>query len=278
MKFRKLAFAALTLLTMISISPARAAGWFVEKNETDPFDTSKSTFVAGTTSGNDGFVIRCLEGAISLMLTSGPSNASAGDAVDLEIIADNKGVQEESAQVLTATSFFTAIQFGDASTLEYLNGAQKVSVRFTLAGARSTVSFAGGKSFTDVIAKARKACGIQLSESTKSSSLIEPSKHPAEATIEPHGDDTSPQDSAIDNPCDAFEAIRKAIVDETNRALEKQGISIRVTDMILPSANAGYCMVEAHTNVGLNLKLRYRRTAAGIDVSAADELRARRAP
>jgi hypothetical protein len=70
MKFRKLAFAALTLLAMISISPAGADGWVVEKNETDPFDTSKSTFVAGTTGGNDGFVIRCLEGAISLMIDS----------------------------------------------------------------------------------------------------------------------------------------------------------------------------------------------------------------
>jgi hypothetical protein len=117
--------------------------------------------------------------------------------------------------------------------------------------------------------------------------LVQPPKHPPQATIESQGGDNSPQsceaqfdemsgkgdlgsnpdrdgymawcarnpDSASDNHCDAFEAVRKAIVDETNLAFEKQGISIRVTDVILPSANGGYCMVEAQTNVGLNVKL-----------------------
>ena len=167
-----LAALLMPLLTFVLAYPVHAAGWSIEKNETDPFDNTKSTFIAETPGGTGILAIRCLEGDISLMIVSGPTNASTGDTVDLKIVADSKGVQEEEAAVIEATNFATAVQFGDASTLEYLNGVQKISIRYTLAGATSTVSFFGGKSLIDVIAKARKACGIQSSEASKTSPTV----------------------------------------------------------------------------------------------------------
>ena len=167
-KVLKLAVTTLVPLAVALASPARAAGWSIEKNETDPFDTSKSTFIAATMGGSGGLAIRCLEGTISLVVISGPSNASAGDAVDLKLVADAKIVRaEEDAEVLKTTNFTTAVQFGNDSTLEYLDGAQKLSLRYTLGGATSTETFSGGKSLRDIIAKARKACGLQTSEAPK---------------------------------------------------------------------------------------------------------------
>ena len=87
-----------------------------------------------------------------------------GDVVDSKLVADFKGIQEEDAEVIDTTNFTTSVQFGDTSTLEYLDGAQKISLRYGLGNAISTVSFSGGKSLTVVIAKARKACGLEASE------------------------------------------------------------------------------------------------------------------
>jgi hypothetical protein len=135
------------------------------KNEQDPFDASKSTFVAMTTSGLSALGIRCLEGAISLLLVSGPSNASAGDPTELKIVADSLPVrQEENAQVIETTNGMTSIQFGDEETLAYLRGPKaqgvsKISIRYEIGGMSSTLSYTGGKSLADVIAKALKACG-----------------------------------------------------------------------------------------------------------------------
>jgi len=41
---------------------ADAAEWSVEKNEQDPFDKSKSTFIAENVGGEGMLAIRCLEG------------------------------------------------------------------------------------------------------------------------------------------------------------------------------------------------------------------------
>ena len=120
--------AALAPLAIILACPAHAAGWSVEKNEEDPFDTSKSTFIAATLNSNGMLAIRCLQGTISLLVGSGPSNASAGDTINLEVVADRKGVREEDAEVLTATNFTTGVQFGDASTLDYLEGTQDIDL------------------------------------------------------------------------------------------------------------------------------------------------------
>ena len=168
MKIRNFCLSILAPLAILLPCSAHAAGWSVQKNETDPFDKSKSTFIAGTFGDSGLLYIRCLEGNVSLLIGSGPSNASAGDTVDLKIVADSKDVQEEEAEVLNSTNAATAVQFGDASTLDYLEGAQKISVRYALSGAVATVSFAGGRSLNDVITKARKACGIQPAERFKS--------------------------------------------------------------------------------------------------------------
>jgi hypothetical protein len=167
---------ALLMLTFAIASatrPAIAAGWSVQKNEQDPFDKSKATFIAGAMGGGEGLAIRCLEGTISLLVIAAPSNASLGDTVDLRIVADDKAVQEEDAQVLGSTTFATSVQFGDSSTLDYLQGTQKISLRYTLAGATSTVSFSGGRSLNDVIARARKACGLLPSEAPKATQPVQ---------------------------------------------------------------------------------------------------------
>ena len=90
-------------------------------------------------------------------------------------------VREESADVLSATNFITSVQFGDESTLDYLEGGQKISVRYTLGGATSTVSFSGGRSLNDVIGKARKACGLVKTQPEKAQppslkQVVQPSK------------------------------------------------------------------------------------------------------
>jgi len=106
-------------------------------------------------SGAEGLAIRCLEGRISLLLISGRSNASAGDSTKLKIVADAMPVRgEEEAAVLGVSNFGTAVVFGDESTLAYLKGAQKISVRYNLASAILNESFSGGESLADVIPKA----------------------------------------------------------------------------------------------------------------------------
>jgi hypothetical protein len=172
MTMRQLGLAAALPLVAMFAFPALAGGWSIEKNEPDPFDKAKSTFVATTFAGAGALVIRCLQGDISLLVGSGPSNAAAGDSVELKLVADSKDVLDLDGEVLTATNFTTGVQFGDESTLEYLSGSQKISVRYTLAGATSTASFSGGRSLNDVIAKARKACGLQASETQKSPSQV----------------------------------------------------------------------------------------------------------
>jgi hypothetical protein len=170
------AFGAAAATLIVAISPVLAAGWFVQKNEQVPFDKSKSTFIATTMNAGEALALRCLEGTVSLLVATGASNASAGDQVDLKIVADNKDVQEETAEVINSTNFATAIQFGDESLLDYLEGVQKISVRMTVAGATTTVSFLGGRTLNDVIAKTRKACGLEQ---------IEPSKAPPASASAP---------------------------------------------------------------------------------------------
>ena len=177
-KARELRFVVLLVLEICLVSPA-CATWSVQQSEPDPFDPSKSTFIATTIGASGGVLaVRCLDGAISLLVVSGPSNASSGEAVDLKLIADAKVIQEENAEVISTTDLTTSVQFGDAFTLEYLDGAQKISLRYQLGDAISTVSFSGGKSLTVVIGKALKACGLEASEAPKASHQGGPSKVP----------------------------------------------------------------------------------------------------
>ncbi len=144
--------------------------WFIAKDETDPFDPAKSNFVAGTRNGMGDLAIRCLDGKISLLLISGPSNASVGASSELKIVADSMPVREEqNAQIMEVTTLSTSIEFGDEKTLEYLRGVNlqgvsKISVRYSVGDVVSTVSFEGGKSLADAIPKALKACGQSAAE------------------------------------------------------------------------------------------------------------------
>jgi hypothetical protein len=140
-------------------SPA-FAGWTVVENDPDPFEPSKSTFIAGTIEQDGGFAIRCLQGGISLVVASGSSNATPGQLAHLKIVADGQPPRDENnSVVMGVTNDSTAVQFGDETTLNYLNGAQKVSVRYWLGDVVTTRTFDGGAPFASAIQKALKACG-----------------------------------------------------------------------------------------------------------------------
>jgi hypothetical protein len=140
------------------------------KNEPDPFEPTKSTFIAATVDDHGGLVglaIRCLDGGLSLIVTNSASNAALGDLAHLKIVADGQPPRDEvEASVISSTTQVTVVQFGDETTVAYLKGAKKVSVRYTLGGMMLTETFGGGKSLDDIIQKAMNACG--------KSALLEP--------------------------------------------------------------------------------------------------------
>jgi hypothetical protein len=150
------AFAALA-------SPAFADEWTTVKNEPDPFEPSKSAYIALTLdihAGLAGLVIRCLQGGVSLVVTNVPSNAAKGDPAPLKIVTDGQPPRDEhGAIVLLSTAQATAVQFGNEATVAYLKGARQVSVRYIIGGVTMTETFEGGKPMDDVIDTAVKACG-----------------------------------------------------------------------------------------------------------------------
>jgi hypothetical protein len=160
---------ALGVALVMLASPA-FAGWTTVKNEPDPFEPTKSTFIAATVDDHGGLVglaIRCLDGGLSLIVTNSASNAALGDLAHLKIVADGQPPRDEvEASVISSTTQVTVVQFGDETTVAYLKGAKKVSVRYTLGGMMLTETFGGGKSLDDIIQKAMKACG--------KSALLEP--------------------------------------------------------------------------------------------------------
>jgi hypothetical protein len=147
-------------------SPA-FAGWTIDTNEPDPFEPSKSRFIAGAIDGQTDLAIRCLEGGLSLVVATSASNAATGDPAHLKIVADGQPPRDQGeARVISSTADLTVVEFGDEATVAYLKGAKTISVRYELGGASFTNTFAGGKSLDDVVQKALKACG--------KSALIEP--------------------------------------------------------------------------------------------------------
>ena len=172
----RLKTAALAAALMVLASPA-FADWTTIKNEPDPFEPSKSTFIAGTVdihAGIVGLVIRCLQGGLSLVVTNGASNAASGDPAHLKIVADGQPPRDEGgAIVISSTAELTVVQFGDKATVAYLKGAKKVSVRYTIGGATLTETFEGGRSLDDVIQKATKACGPPPVQSSAATSAKE---------------------------------------------------------------------------------------------------------
>ena len=159
---RRLKAIAIGAALMALASPALAE-WMTIKDEPDPFEPSKSTFIAGTVDIHAGLVglgIRCLQGGLSLVVTNGGSNAATGDPAHLKIVADGRPPRNEGGAIVTmSTAQLTVVQFGDAATVGYLKGAKKVSVRYTIGGTTLTETFEGGGSLDDVIQKATKACG-----------------------------------------------------------------------------------------------------------------------
>ena len=162
MRSRNLSMTALALALIFS-GEAHAA-WLILKNEPDPFEPSKSTFVAMTPS-EDGMGIlgmRCLRGVPALVLTTRAVHTSNREPVDFKIVADQKPVQEITGSVLNTNGKVTTFAFGDASTLTYLKGAQTIWVRVNLPhGLSNTISFPGGSSLPEIISKTLKACGVQ---------------------------------------------------------------------------------------------------------------------
>lgn len=61
--------------------------------------------------------------------------------------------------------------------------------------------------------------------------------------------------------CDAYETARQAIIDQINKYCEDQKLSYRITDISRtgpsPDSDIDYCNVEAKTNAGVLLKMKY---------------------
>lgn len=141
--------------------------WSVVENKPDQFYRSlKSTFIARTQTRDGALAIRCLDGGISLeLIVSEAGDDPVGSMGDLKIAADEKSVQDDVGGIVKKGELEGArrmgVQFGDAATLDYLEGAQNISIRFTTqSGVSTTVSFPGGQSLTNIIGDARKACGL----------------------------------------------------------------------------------------------------------------------
>ena len=254
MKVRERTLVALALLAVSLTRPAFAGGWSVQKNEQDPFDKSKSTFIA-TEGGDTGVLaIRCLEGSVSLLVGSGPSNASAGSMVAMKIVADEKDVQPAVGAVIVATSSATAVQFGSVSTLEYLDGTQKIAVRYELGDAIITSMFSGGTSLNSVIVKARKACGIHSPEiqtgrnGQRDCSSVPAAQRTLDCALAPKTTDM-PDNKAVSShySCDKFDDQKSRIKEATNRSLAEQKVTAQFSEIELlgpaSSVNDYYCLI-----------------------------------
>jgi hypothetical protein len=151
----------LTLAAIVALSASPAlAGWRVDTNEADPFTPGTSKFIAVENGDQSALAVRCIEGQVSLLLMVPGSGGAAGDHGFIKIVTNSKPPVDASDEVLYATVLSAGIQFGDASILVYLKGAQKVSLRYELGNSTSTLSFVGGSSLDGVIDKALKACGM----------------------------------------------------------------------------------------------------------------------
>ncbi len=149
------------LLFAASVVPACAGQWRVTKNEPDPFDKTRATFVALTQEGGATLAIRCLENGVSLALAVGAGFAREGDEFEMRVVADAKEPISTTGETLNANAFSSSIQFGDEDTVAYLAGAKKYFVRAQGADTTQTFAFTGGPSLDNVIAKAQSACGIK---------------------------------------------------------------------------------------------------------------------
>lgn len=150
---------ALAVCVTVASSGALAANWSISKNEQDPFDKDRATFVASTTEGGKTLAVRCLEGELSFAVFLDPGSVTAGDEVQVRIVADGKDPTSATGGVLAASVYAVGIQFGGAEVMDYLQGAKKYYLRLSGGSASLTFGFTGGRSFDDVMNRARKACG-----------------------------------------------------------------------------------------------------------------------
>ena len=162
------------LALAFSATAAHADIWNIIESEQDQFDRSKSTVIAQTKGAfGVSLSVRCLEGEISLLVDASPSSAAVGDKVPLKIVADHQpALDVDEARVVASDNTGTGVQFGDELTLEYLKGAQKISVRVNLGGASETEVFSGGYTLANAIAMALRGCGkSSLIESDESAAM-----------------------------------------------------------------------------------------------------------
>lgn len=152
--------ARFVLAFCLAASPALASRWSVSKNETDPFDKTKTTFVALTNENGHTIAVRCLESGLSFAVTVSAGDAAETDELTMKVVADEKPPIEAEAGTLNANAFIATVQFGNESTVEYLRGAKKYWLRLANGTKNQTLAFTGGPSFEDALNKARKACGV----------------------------------------------------------------------------------------------------------------------
>lgn len=151
---------AIVATTLCFCGVAQASYWTVQKNERDPFDKTKGTFVASTVEDGHALAIRCLQGEVSLALSIPSGSLDRGENIDVKVVSDEKNPTSTTGVVLNSNVMFALVQFGDEETLSYLTGAKKFFFRTTTTSSTNTFGFTGGKSFEDTVRKAQIACGV----------------------------------------------------------------------------------------------------------------------
>jgi len=157
---------------------AHASYWTVQKNERDPFDKTKGTFVATTVEDGHALAVRCLEGTLSLALSIPSGSLDRGETLDVKIVSDEKDPISTEGGVLNSNVMFALVQFGDEDTLKYLAGSKKFFFRTTTTSSTNTFGFTGGKSFEDTIRKAEVACGAAMTPTSPQIQTTSPSPSP----------------------------------------------------------------------------------------------------
>jgi len=145
--------------TLLTFAPVVDTAWNVVKNEQDPFDKSKTTFIAQVSDGSSMLVARCLDGEPSFLIAL-RSNKIVGEGTPtISFKPDNGEVLESDGSVLSNADGIMAIQFGDDKALRETVGAKTIAVRVSIDNVQTTFMF-NTLGRNDGAKAAMKACNI----------------------------------------------------------------------------------------------------------------------
>jgi hypothetical protein len=101
-------------------------GSFMVSTTKDPFG-DRDTVVAMTIGGGGAFAMRCIEGALSIAISSATMTFETGDTFGIKIRADNKDIFEEEGTALSPVIIEVSEEAD--KIIEQVSGAKTVAVR-----------------------------------------------------------------------------------------------------------------------------------------------------